>query len=259
MILGEKMTTLRHRVLSGEQVLGAMIFEFFSPGVPQLLAHAGCEYVLYDMEHTGIGLETLKTQVANCRGLPITPMVRVPRGEYHFLARALDIGMRGVMIPMVESADQAASIAEACRYPPDGRRGAAFGFAHDDFIATPEATIVKANAETLVIAQIETERGLENVDAIAATPGIDVLWVGHFDLANFLGIPGEFQNPLFLDAVKATVDAARRHGKGLGFMPADAAWAKEYKDYGFNMLAVGTDHGLLVQGVTSVLDSVKEA
>ena len=76
------MATIRHRVTAGEQVLGAMVFEFFSPGIPQLMVHAGCEYLIYDMEHTGIGLETLKTQVAHCRGLPVTPMVRVPRGEY---------------------------------------------------------------------------------------------------------------------------------------------------------------------------------
>ena len=254
------MASLRQRVMGGDQVLGAMIFEFFSPGMPQVLVHAGCEYVLYDMEHTGIGLETLKAQVSYCRGLPIQPMARVPTGDYHFLARALDIGLTGLMIPMVESAEQAAAIARACRYPPVGRRGAAFGFAHDDYTGgEPAEKIALANSETLVIAQIETERGLENVDAIAATPGIDVLWVGHFDLANFLGIPGEFQNPVFIDAVKTTVEAARRHGKGLGFMPADTAWAAEYKDYGFNMLAVGTDQALMTQAVKSILDGVREA
>lgn len=246
--------------MAGDQVLGAMIFEFFSPGIPQLMVQAGCQYLIYDMEHTGTGFETLKAQVAHCNGLPITPMVRVPRGEYHFLARALDIGMQGLMIPMVEDAEQAQAIAEASRYPPMGRRGAAFGFAHDGYTGgDPAAKIALANHQNVVIAQIETERGLENVDAIAATPGIDVLWVGHFDLANFLGIPGQFQNPVFLDAVQAVVAAATRHGKGLGFMPADAAWAAEYKGYGFNMLAVGTDHGLLMQGVSGVLQTVKEA
>ncbi len=110
-----------------------------------------------------------------------------------------------------------------------------------------------------MIAQIETERGLESVDAIAATPGIDVLWLGHFDLANFLGIPGEFQNPVFLNTVQTVVAAARRHNKGLGFMPADEAWARDYKDYGFNMLAVGTDHGLLMRGVRSALQTVEGA
>ena len=81
-----------------------MVFEFFSPGMPQVLKPAGCEFVMYDMEHTGIGLETVKAQVAHCRGIGIAPMVRVPRGEYHFIARALDVGAHGVMVPMVESA-----------------------------------------------------------------------------------------------------------------------------------------------------------
>lgn len=251
---------IRNRVLAGEQVLGAMVFEFFSPGLAQIMARAGCEYLIYDMEHTGVGLETMKDQVAFCRGLPVKPMVRVPRGEYHFLARALDIGMQGVMVPMVESGAEAARIAEACRYPPAGRRGAAFGFAHDDYApGDPGEKMRAADARNLVIAQIETERGLENVDEIAATEGVDVLWVGHFDLANFLGIPGEFANPVFTDAVKAVVAAARRHGKGLGFMPADADWATEYKGYGFNMLAVGTDQGLLMKGVADVLASVQDA
>ncbi|MEO1493950.1 MAG: aldolase/citrate lyase family protein [Pseudomonadota bacterium] len=252
--------SIRQRVMSGEQVLGAMVFEFFSPGMPQILAHAGCEYVLYDMEHTGIGLETLKDQVAHCRGLPIQPMCRVPRGEYQFLARALDIGMTGLMIPMVESAKQACEIAEATRYPPMGRRGAAFGFAHDGYAAPdPAGTIARANAETLVIAQIETERGLENVEEVAAVEGIDVLWVGQFDLTNFLGVPGQFQSKIYLDAVQRVVNAARSHGKGLGFMPSDSAWAREYKGYGFNMLAVGTDHGLLGAAVRGVLADVEGA
>ncbi len=252
--------SIRQRVMSGEQVLGAMVFEFFSPGMAQILANSGCAYVLYDMEHTGIGLETLKTQVAHCRGLPIQPMCRVPRGEYHFLARALDIGMTGLMIPMVESAEQARQIAEATRYPPLGRRGAAFGFAHDGYAAPdPAGTIARANSETLVIAQIETERGLENVEEIAAVDGIDVLWVGHFDLTNFLAVPGQFQAKIYLDAVGRIVKAARAAGKGLGFMPTDAAWAREYKEYGFNMLAVGTDHGLLAAGVRGVLSDVEGA
>ncbi len=93
---------------SGGRAVGAMVFEFFSPGIPQLCRNAGAEFVLYDMEHTGLGFETLKTQFALCRGLPIVPMVRVPRGEYHFIARALDVGAMGVMVPMVGTAEEAA-------------------------------------------------------------------------------------------------------------------------------------------------------
>jgi 2-keto-3-deoxy-L-rhamnonate aldolase RhmA len=249
--------SLRQRAMQGDQVLGAMVFEFFSPGIAQILKLAGCEYVLYDMEHTGMGLETLKTQVAACRGIGIAPMVRVPRGEYHFLARALDVGAQGLMIPMVESAAQAEMIVEATHYPPKGRRGAAFGFPHDDYApGSPHEKMAAADARNLIIAQIETERGLEAVDEIAAVDGIDVLWVGHFDLTNFLGIPGQFDHPAYRNAIKRVVESGRRHKKGLGFMPTDEKWAKQYKKLGFNVLAAGTDHGILMAGVKSILASV---
>lgn len=245
--------------MAGDSVLGAMVFEFFSPGIAQCLKLAGAEYIIYDMEHTGLGFETLKEQVSYCRGTGVVPMARVPRSDYPFLARALDVGVKGVMIPMVESVAQAEAIAEATRYPPDGRRGAAFGFAHDDFEpGAPIDKIKKANADNLVIAQIETERGLDVVEDIAAVDGIDVLWVGHFDLTNFLGIPGKFDHPKYLDAIARVVKAGRKHGKGLGFMPTDQNWARDYQDHGFNMLACGTDHGLLMAGAAAVLDSVRE-
>jgi 2-keto-3-deoxy-L-rhamnonate aldolase RhmA len=252
--------SLRDRVMAGEQVLGSMVFEFFTPGIAQVMKLSGCEYIIYDMEHTGLGFEAVKDQVAHCRGLGVVPMVRVPRSDYHFLARALDVGVRGVMIPMVESAEQARAIAEATRYPPVGRRGAAFGFAHDDYLPGDPADKIKAaNADNLVIAQIETERGLEAVDEIAAVDGIDVLWVGHFDLTNFLGIPGQFDHPKYLDALDRVVSAGRKAGKGLGFMPANRDWARQYTALGFNMLAVGTDHGILMSGVKGVLDEVRDA
>ena len=95
---------------SGGYAFGAMIFELFAPGIPQICRNAGADFVLYDMEHTGLSFETLKTQFALCRGLRIVPMVRVPRGEYHFIARALDVGAMGVMVPMVGTPEEAAHI-----------------------------------------------------------------------------------------------------------------------------------------------------
>jgi 2-keto-3-deoxy-L-rhamnonate aldolase RhmA len=250
---------IKQRVLSGDTVLGALVFEFFSPGMPQVLKGAGCEFALFDMEHTGLGFETLKMLVAGCGGAGIEPLVRVPRSEYHFLARALDLGVHGVMVPMVESAAEAARIAEATHYPPQGRRGAAFGVAQDGYSGGDvKAKVAALNARTLVIAQIESERGLADVEAIAATPGIDVLWLGHFEMTNFLGITAEFDNPRYLDAVKAIVAAARRHGKGLGFMASDATWARRYRDYGFNMIGAGLDPALLQAAIRAVLAPLQE-
>ena len=117
-------------------------------------------------------------------------MVRVPRGEYHFIARALDVGAMGVMVPMVGTPEEAAHIVACTRYPPHGRRGAAFGFAHDDYQGGDVvAKMAALHQRTMVIPQIETGEGLDNVEAIAAVPGVDALWIGHFDLTNFMGIP----------------------------------------------------------------------
>ncbi|MEO8755807.1 MAG: aldolase/citrate lyase family protein, partial [Casimicrobiaceae bacterium] len=152
---------------AGKRAYGAMVFEFFSPGIAQICRNAGAEFVLYDMEHTGLSFETLKLQFALCRGLDVVPMVRVPRGEYHFIARALDVGAMGVMVPMVGTAEEAAHIVACTRYPPAGRRGAAFGFAHDDYQGGDVAAKIAAIHErTLVIPQIETVEGLNNVEAI---------------------------------------------------------------------------------------------
>ncbi len=249
--------SLRHRAMSGETLAGAMIFEFFTPGISQLLKLAGCEYVIYDMEHAGFSIEQLKAQCAYCRGIGIAPMVRVPRGEYHFLARALDVGAHGVMVPMVDSVGQAQAIAEATHYPPKGRRGAAFGFPHDDYQpGDPAAKMKAADARNLIIAQIETERGLAAVEDIAAVDGIDCLWLGHFALTNFLGIPGQFDTPRYISAVKRIVAAGRKHNKALGYLAADAALAKQYRAYGFNMIATGTDHGILMAGVRDILSGI---
>ena len=250
---------LKQRALAGDIVSGALLFECFTPGIAQIMKNAGCEFVLYDMEHAGLGIETLKMLCATCAGIGIEPMVRVPRGEYHFIARALDVGARGVMVPMVESKAQAEVISEAMRYPPHGRRGAGFGFAHDHYVSgNVLETMKNANARNVAIAQIETERGLDAVDQIAAVDGIDVLWVGHFDLTNFLGIPGEFENPVYVAALRRIVAAARRNGKGLGFMPASAAWATQYQALGFNVFGAGTDQAILQGGVAAILEPFRK-
>jgi len=244
-------------VLAGQPVPGAMIFEFFSPGISAILANAGCRFVIYDMEHTGLGYETLKWLFSSCRGLPIEPMVRVPRGEYTWLARALDLGAHGVMVPMVESEEHARSIVQACRYPPLGRRGAAFGFAQCDYRGGDVGDKIRRYHErTLVIAQIETERGLEQVERIAAVDGIDVLWVGHFDLSNFMGIPARFDEPRFDAAMRQVAEVARRHGKAAGFMATDAAWIARARDMGFTMIAGGTDTGLLEQAFKGMVEQI---
>src|SRR5436190_15056514 len=233
---------LKQRLSREGRAFGAAVFEFFTPGIAQIAKAAGAEFILYDMEHSGAGIETIKQQCSYCRGLDVAPLVRVPATEYDFIANVLDAGAHGVMVPMVDTAEQAALIAASTHYPPQGRRGSGFGMAHDDYLPGDPVTKMRdAHARTLTIVQIETVAGLNNVDAIAATPGVDVLWLGHFDLSNFMGIPGQFQHPDYVAGIKRIAAAANKHGKIAAFLAFDNRWADEYWSHGYRMFAYGLD------------------
>jgi 2-dehydro-3-deoxyglucarate aldolase/4-hydroxy-2-oxoheptanedioate aldolase len=234
--------TVKQKIQQGGVSIGTMVFEFNTTGIARIIAEAGAEFVLFDMEHTGWSVETIRMLLATSRANSMIPLVRVPATEYHFIARVLDMGSMGIMVPMVESAEQAQRLVDSAKYPPVGRRGAAFGVAHDDYTAGDlVGKISSANQETLLIAQIETARGLESVNQIAAVSGIDVLWIGQFDLTNSLGIPGQFDHPRFTDAVKRVVSACREHGKVAGFMVTDAANGRAMLEQGFRILAYSGD------------------
>ena len=251
---------VRAKLRKGGTAFGHMAFEFFTPGISQIMANAGAEFCIFDTEHSGVGIETIKTQVACARGTGIVPMVRVPGSHYHLIAPMLDAGVMRIMVPMVETAGQAADIAKACRYRPDGERGLAFGMAHDDYAGGDHIKAMKeANERTLVIALIETAAGIENVEAIMATPGIDVGWMGHFDLTNALGIDGQFDHPRYKAAAKALVAACNRNGKAAGFLCGDVKTGQRYLDWGFRALAYGTDTGLFQGALKAGIDGLHEA
>lgn len=253
-------SVFKQRLFSKQTVAGAMVFEFFTPGIARIMANAGAEFVIFDMEHSGLGYETLKWLIASCHGLPFEPMVRVPLGDYAYLSRALDMGARGVMIPMVESKAQAEHIVECCLYPGAGRRGAAFGFAQCDYRGGDiAAKVADYNERTTIIAQIESERGMDNLDQIAAVDGIDVLWVGQIDLSNFLGIPGQFDNPVFLKALERVAQAAKANGKVAAFMMNDPAWLEKLRPLGYSMIAAGPDPALLTQAYSRMIGEISKA
>jgi 2-dehydro-3-deoxyglucarate aldolase/4-hydroxy-2-oxoheptanedioate aldolase len=249
---------VKTRLAKGESVFGIMAFEFFTPVFPSLCKSVGMDYIIYDMEHSGASFETMKEQVMYCRAADIVPLVRVPGPDYHFIARALDIGMMGIMVPMVESAEVARHIVSCARYPTTGRRGSAFGITpHDSFSNRPVGEMQKlANERTLVICMAETPKGVENVDAIAATEGVDMIWLGHFDLTSFMGIPAKFDDPRFTSAVEAIAAACEKHGKTAAYVAANEALAKEFHAKGYRCLAYSNDvqvlQAALAQGIAAL-------
>jgi 2-dehydro-3-deoxyglucarate aldolase/4-hydroxy-2-oxoheptanedioate aldolase len=250
---------LKSKLVSGGSSFGLFAFEFYSPGLPQIAQEAGAEFILYDMEHSGYGIDTIKQQLAYCRGLDITPFVRVPTHQYHFIARALDAGALGIMVPMVETAQQARDIVAWTRYPPAGRRGAVLGAAHDDYGggSVPDKFAL-ANERCFVMLQIETEVGVANVEEIAAVPGVDCLCIGFLDLSNFLGVPGQTQHPKYLEAVERIAAAGKKHKRVLAIAAPDAAFAKEYVARGFRMIAFGTDVHLLQSALSQRLQAMRD-
>jgi 2-keto-3-deoxy-L-rhamnonate aldolase RhmA len=175
------------------------------------------------------------------------------------IAGALDAGMLGLMIPMVQHAEQAREIVASAYYPPLGCRGAGFGMAQDDYErgSTPDK-IEALNARTMIIAQIESPTGLENLEAIAATDGIDCLWVGHNDLSIQMGIPGQFSAPRFVDAVKRVADVADRHGRAAGVLVGDVAGAEQWLSWGYRAIAYGADFRLFADGLATGVKAVRD-
>lgn len=249
---------VKEKLKRGETAIGTMLFEFFVPGIPRILSHTGVEFAIYDMEHTGMSMETLRMLAAASRGPSPVPMCRIPATEYHFVAQALDMGMLGIMAPMVESGEQARKLVESAKYQPLGRRGAGLGQAHDDYEAGDHVTkLAELNERTFLITQIESPAGLENLEAIA-TSGIDCLWVGHNDLSIQMGIPGQFQHPRFSDAIKKVVDMADKHGLCAGVNAMSVDDAARWIGLGYRAVAVGGDFRIYADGVKTRVEGVKK-
>lgn len=233
---------VKRRLAAGGTVLGTMAFEFATEGLARVTAAAGADFLIWDQEHSGFTSERLRCALLAARAVPeLVPLVRVPAREpAHAIAVALDLGALGVMVPMVHSAAQADAIVTAARYPPSGERG--FGVLFDDeHGGDVVAYMAEANHEILVIAQIESVAGLNAAGEIAAVDGIDVLWVGHFDLSVSLGIPADFEHPRFRDALARVVSASDASGKAAAMLASSVAHGERLLDMGFRCLGYSHD------------------
>ena len=241
---------LKKKFRSRSKARGAMIFEFFSPGIPHILKNSGCEFVIFDMEHSGLTLDKFKELAIICRGINLFPLIRVPELKYNYISRCLDLGAYGVMVPMVNNYEEANNIIKFSKYPPIGKRGAGFGFAHNDYKKQNSVNIIKsANDNLLNIIQIENKNGLENVEEIAKVDQLDCIWVGHFDLSNFLNVPGQFNSSLYLNAIHRIINAAKKNKKSLGIMVNSEKELKFYTELGFNIIAFGTEMSILTESL----------
>jgi len=219
----------------------------------EICAGAGFDWLLLDAEHAPNDIRTLAAQLQALAKYPVHPIVRPPVGEAWLIKQILDIGAQTILVPMIETGEQAEAMVRAVRYPPQGIRGVGAALARASAFNRIPDYLQTANDEVCLLLQIESRAGLANLDAIASTPGVDGVFVGPADLAadmGFLGKPGaeEVQR-----AVEAALIRIQGHGKAAGILTADQALAGRYLELGATFVGIGSDVGLLVNATTKLV------
>ncbi|HEY4290911.1 MAG TPA: aldolase/citrate lyase family protein [Puia sp.] len=252
------MKGLKTRLQKGEVLIGT----FLSLGnaiTTEIVANAGFDWVIIDLEH-GMGAEgDVVYQLLGLKNTNVSAIVRVESYQRQRIHRVLDAGADGIMCPKIETATEAELAVKAILYPPAGIRGVAKMIRAADYGADFDGYSQRASGELLGVIQIETVEALDHLDAIAGTSGVDVLFIGPSDLTMALGIFGQTDHPLFVNAVRQIVAAAASAGKHAGILLSDAADLKRYKDMGIHFIACGTDAGFLNKGARQMVETLRKA
>jgi 2-keto-3-deoxy-L-rhamnonate aldolase RhmA len=247
---------VKQKLREGRPVFAATV-TVGSADVAAHLAAAGFDFLWVEMEHSPVTLESLRNMVLATQGLPAQLFARVPVNEFWTAKRVLDAGASGVIFPFTSTPDLARQAAAACKYPPAGRRGsgavlASFGWPGGDPYHD------SADENETVIAIIEEASAVECVDEIAATPGIDALFLGVSDLSFSMGLRGEQGDPRLEAAIATVLEAGKRHGKAVGRPAWSAEQARAYIEQGFRLFQAQTDLGLMVTAAKEYLSAAAE-
>ncbi len=248
--------SFRDRVLGGETLLG-LFLDLASPTSAEICAAAGYDWLLIDLEH---GASTEADLLGLIHAIEVggsTAFVRPQTGERIRIGRALDQGARGIMVPRLESAEEAREAVTFLRYPPDGIRGMAIRVRGAGLGAVTHAEVNRLNQRVVGLIQIESTGALRDADAIAAIDGVDVLFVGPADLTHSLRIPGQFEHPDYLAALRAVAAACRAHGKAAGILVYDTAVVPRLLELGYTVIGIGADAAFVGDGAKRALAAAR--
>ncbi len=251
-----KAARVKERLGAGESVLGCFL-SMGSALTAEMMGNAGYDWALIDLEHGAGDERDALSQLQALAGTPAAAIVRVESNARQRAHRVLDLGAHGVMFPRIDNQDQARAAVAAMRYPPDGVRGVAFSNRACAYGSNLQPYLEASSRALLTVVQIETREAVENVDAIAAVPGVDVLFIGPSDLSHSYGILGRFQEPAFTSAIARTVEAAAKHGKSLGILLPKPDDLDHYRELGFRFIASGSDAVLLNQAARALVQSLR--
>jgi 2-keto-3-deoxy-L-rhamnonate aldolase RhmA len=243
---------VRKLLAQGQPVIGATL-TVASVEVAAQAANMGFDFLWVEMEHSPISLETLRDMVLATRGLKAMPFVRVPVNELWTAKRVLDAGALGVIFPFTSTPELARQAVAACKYPPEGKRGAGPGLATFRWPTAGESYYAFANRNVLVIAIIEDQSGVDHVDEIASTPGVDVIFIGPNDLSWQLA-GGNGNDPRVQAATEKIIAAAKRNKKFLGRPGGSPEEIKKWMDQGFLFFQGPSELGMMQRGARTLLD-----
>lgn len=245
-------SVVRERLKAGNYVIG-MTVTSNNIETAAYAATLGFHFLWCEMEHSPLSLESLRAMVLATRGLPAPIFARVPWAEIWMAKRVLDQGVQGVIFPFISTVERAQIASFGCHYPPFGRRGSGAGLAVTTWPASGNY-YDSADANVLVVCVIEEEDGVDQIEQIAATPGIDVIFIGVSDLSFSLGLRGRQDEPLLAEAIAKIITAAKRHGKWLGRPAGSAEEVINFHAQGFQFFQTVTELGLMKIGAKVLLE-----
>ncbi len=249
---------MRDLLASRDIKIGFWVNEFMTPAIGHILKSAGCDLVTFDMEHSGLGFETVRAALRFAEAAGLATIVRPPSKQYHDIARALDIGAKSLMFQMVDTAEEARQIVACMKYRPRGVRGVTFQHFYDRFTGGDLGPKLAAeDGATTLIALVETRLGIANADAIAAVDGVDCLYLGHVDLSVDLGIAGRYDDPRLLEATHALAAACRKHGKHFVWDVGSTGELEDMVRLGAEVIMCGADTGTLRDAIAAVTADVR--
>ncbi len=222
---------LKKKLRAGKSVIGTMLTLISNPNIIWILKNAGFDFIFIDCEHGTYTFQDVSRLVSLCRALDVGVIVRVPQPDRQCIQKYSDMGIDGIMLPMVESAEQASGAAEYARYIPRGSRGMGLGALVDYKTGVNLTEVIReVNEDYIILTQIETRKGVENIDEIMAVPGVDGVFFGVYDMSISYSKPGQIYDPIFRENISRVLLSAKRHDKILGhhfFGYEDLSWGLE--------------------------------
>ncbi len=250
------MEYIRERALQGEFLAGVWL-NLASSLTSEMAGMAGYDWLLIDQEHAPGDTMTLLHQLQSASRFPVAPIVRVPWVDRILFKKILDLGAAGIMTPYVQTAEEAKEVVRFGKYAPMGERGVAGSPRCMDYTANFQNYFENANKNLIMIAQIETGLAVKNAEEIAAVEGIDVLFVGPLDLSINTGLPGMYEDPVYVEHLKSVAAAAKKHNKACGILLPHVKWIPLLKELGFTFIACGSDGGFVLGGMKSALEALR--